>query len=118
MERKPLDASREQTLATLVPKFREIHAQRVAQGFDTFPEGEVTLDQLIKLSFPIGERHIGVTFKIGGRCFRVGVMDREYQRQFFSALINPEPPGKYLGGTVHVMGWKRGPWEAALMEVA
>jgi hypothetical protein len=32
-----------------------------------------------------------------------------------TGFINPDRPGRYLGGRVHVMTWQRGPWEADLL---
>jgi hypothetical protein len=39
----------------------------------------------------------------------------ENDEQRITGFINPDRPGRYLGGRVHVMTWQRGPWEADLL---
>lgn len=46
-----------------------------------------------------------------GVCFRIDGPDGG--APLMSGYIDPQPPGQYADGKLHVMGWRRG-WEASL----
>lgn len=38
------------------------------------------------------------------------------RERMMAGYVNPIPPGKYLGGKVHIMTWRRGEWESGLFD--
>lgn len=110
-------AHRNTALSAIVPQLRAIHARRKAEGLDKRMDGPMTMEEFRKHCTPISSRYFVRTVSHDGEgpdAFYVAVMDAEYSGSVFTAWIDPVRPGKYLGGAVHVMSWRRGEWESAV----
>lgn len=95
--------SRNDALSVIEPRLRELKAT----GTIGFLMGlSYTTNQVgnLKLEF-VQEPDRGATY----------VSVREESKRLFTGYLDPEPPGRHLGGRVRVVWWQRGSWETRLL---
>ena len=103
---KARSRNREEALAVIVPRLREL----MLSGAPGRTGGvECTTNQIGSLS---------LVFARSPAATEIYFAIREAKQVHMTGYLDPVPPGRYLGGKVHVVTWYRGDWQSQLFRDA
>lgn len=95
--------SRNEVLSVIEPRLRELMAKGTSGSLMRLT---CTTNQVGRLRLELVQApESGIIY----------VSVREGRKRHFTGYLDPEPPGKYLGGEVRVVTWLRGNWETRLL---